>query len=424
MNKEKQTKANKYFKRFFWAVFLFYLLILIKIVLLKDTDLSAVPKFLTGEKKGFRSFNLIPFQTFLNFSRIAGSGNFLWIISNLLGNSLIFLPFGYLLALLKSPKISKRKILFLSALLSLFFETSQYVFYLGSADIDDLLLNVLGAAAGILCFHILTALCRNDLHRIYLISLILGLLSFAGAGAIAYVEFGSRLGLVHYKSTVIGGEDIPKKEPGYTGYFMSGSDRKLRCTSDTDEAFGDPSVINITPETKVFHLSYEKEKTSFHQINTVYKRYSLSQLKSVKKHSKVSVWFTKNGRNADIIVLSDPVNTDSESVKADGAYVEKKELNGTVISIGKETFVISKINTYDDKKNGGQIAESTDIHITVKYKKDLKVTVCDAYNQGTKTSCRKGSLKDLKKDRSVLLKGTVRDKIFYAESVTVYIFHK
>lgn len=424
MNKEKQTRTNKYYKRFFWAVFIFYLLILIKIVLLKDTDLSAVPKFLTGEKKGFRSFNLIPFQTFLNFSRIAGSGNFLWSISNLLGNSLIFLPFGYLLALLKSPKISKRKILFLSALLSLFFETSQYVFFLGSADIDDLILNVLGTAAGILCFHILTVLCRKDLCRIYIISFILGLLSFAGAGAVAYVEFGNRLGLVHYKNTVIGGEDIPKKEPDYAGYFMSGSDRKLRCTSDTDEAFGDPSVINITPETKVFHLSYEKEKTSFHQINTVYKRYSLSQLKSVKKHSKVSVWFTKSGRNADIIVLSDPVNTDNESVKTDKSSGEEKELNGSVISLGKETFTISKVNTYDDKKNGGQIAESTNIHITVKYKKDLKVTVCDAYDQGTRTSYRKGSLKDLKKKRSVLLKGIVKDKIFYAESVTVYIFHK
>ena len=241
---------------------------------------------------------------------------------------------------------------------------------------------------------------------------------------IAYAEFGNRLGLVHYKSTVIGGEDIPKREPDYTGYFISGSNRKLRCTSDTDEAFGDPSVINITPATKIFHLSYEKEKTSFHQINTVYKRYSLSQLKSVKKHSKVSVWFSKNDRNADIIVLSDPVNTDSESVKTDGPSEEKKELNGTVISLGKGTFTISKINTYDDKKNGGQIAESTNIHITVKYKKDLKITVCDAYDQGTKTSYRKGSLKDLKKDRSVLLKGTVKDKIFYAESVTVYIFHK
>lgn len=421
MNKEK---TNKYFKRFFWAVFIFYLLILIKIVLLKDTDLSDLPKFLTGEKKGFRSFNLIPFQTFLNFSRIAGSGNFLWSLSNLLGNSLIFLPFGYLLALLKSPKISKRKILFLSAFLSLFFETSQYIFYLGSADIDDLLLNVLGAAAGILCFHILTALCRKDLHRIYLISLILGFLSFAGAGAIAYAEFGNRLGLVQYKSTVIGGEDIPKREPDYTGYFISGSDRKLRCTSDTDEDFGNPSVINITPETKLFHLSYEKEKTSFHQINTVYKRYSLSQLKSVKKYSKVTVWFSKNGKNEDIIVLSDPVNTDSESVKTDGPSEEKKQLNGTVISLGKRTFTIGKINTYDDKKNGGQIAESTNIHITVKYKKALKITVCDAYDQGTRTSYRKGSLKDLKKDRSVLLKGTVRDKIFYAESVTVYIFHK
>lgn len=76
MNKEKQTRTNKYFKRFFWAVFLFYLLILIKIVLLKDTDLSAVPKFLTGEKKGFRSFNLIPFQTFLNFPVLQGAGIF------------------------------------------------------------------------------------------------------------------------------------------------------------------------------------------------------------------------------------------------------------------------------------------------------------------------------------------------------------
>lgn len=63
-------------------------------------------------------------------------------------------------------------------------------------------------------------------------------------------------GLVHYKSSVIGGEDIPKKEPDYTGYFMSGSDRKLRCTSDTDEAFGDPSVINITPETKVLPFEF------------------------------------------------------------------------------------------------------------------------------------------------------------------------
>lgn len=421
MNKEK---TNKYFKRFFWAVFVFYLLILIKIVLLKDTDLSSLPKLLTGEKKGFRSFSFIPFQTFVSFFRIAGQGNFLWSISNLLGNSLIFLPFGYLLALLKRPEMSKRKILLLSALLSLFFETCQYIFYLGSADIDDLLLNVLGSSMGILCFHILTVLCRKDLHRIYLTSMILGFLSFAAAGSIAYLEFGNRLGLVHYKSVTIGGEDIPKKTPDYTGFFISGNTSSLNCTSDTDEDYGDPSVIKTGPETKVFYLSYEADKTNLHQINTVYKRYSLSQLKSVKKYSKISVWFSKKDKNADIIVLSDPQKEDSGNIKTKESSVEKKKLEGRIINLGENKFTVSKINTYDDKKNGGQISEYTDIHITVKYIKDLKVTVCDAYDQGMRVKNRKGSIKDLRKGRNVNMKGTVKNKIFYAEAVTVYIFHK
>lgn len=92
--------------------------------------------------------------------------------------------------------------------------------------------------------------------------------------------------------------------------------------------------------------------------------------------------------------------------------------------MGEDKFTVSKINTYDDKKNGGQIAESTEIHITVKYKKDLKITVCDAYDQGMRVKNRKGSLKDLKKERTVALSGTVKDKIFYADTVKIYIFHK
>lgn len=419
----KKENSNKYFKRFFWAVFIFYLLILIKIVLLKDTELSSLPMFLTGEKKGFRSLNLIPFQTFVSFSRIAGQGNFLWSLSNLLGNSLVFLPFGYLLALLRGSKGSKLKIILLSALLSLFFETSQYVFYLGSADIDDLILNVLGACTGILCFKLLTALCRKDQRRIYVTSLILGCISFAAASSIAYIEFGNRLGLVHYKLETIGGEDIPKRNPDYNGYFVSGSAEAIHCTSDIDETFGDPSSISVTSDTKVFFLSYENDKASLHQINTVYKRCSLSQLKSVKKNSKVSVWFSKKKNHADIVVLSDPPGND-EDIMTSESSAKKKKLNGTVVDIQSGSFTITKINTYKDKKTGGDISESTDIHITVKYKKDLKVTVCDAYDMGTKTKYRKGSIHDVKKGRTIELKGMIKNKVFYAESATIYIFHK
>lgn len=419
----KKEKTNKYFKRFFWAAFIFYLLILIKIVLLKDTDLSSLPMFLTGEKKGFRSLNLIPFQTFVSFSRIAGQGNFLWSLSNILGNSLVFLPFGYLLALLNRPKGSKLKIILLSALLSLFFETSQYVFYLGSADIDDLLLNVLGAYIGILCFKLLSALCRKDQRYIYVTSLVLGCISFAAAGSVAYIEFGNRLGLVHYKSETIGGEDIPKRNPDYYGYFVSGSTEVIRCTSDIDETFGNPSSITVNPGTKVFFLSFENDKTSLHQINTVYKRCSLSQLKSVKKNSKVSVWFSKKKNIADIVVLSDPPGNDGDIMTSESS-AEKKKLNGTVVDIRSGSFTITKINTYKDKKTGGDISVSTDIHITVKYKKDFKVTVCDAYDMGMRTKYRKGSIRNVKKGRTIELKGTVKNKAFYAESATVYIFHK
>ncbi|MBS7007217.1 VanZ family protein [Anaerostipes sp.] len=420
MNKET---SNKYFQRFFWAVFIFYLLILIKIVLLKDTDLSSLPMFLTGQKKGFRSLNLIPFQTFVSFFRIAGRGNFLWSFSNLLGNSLVFLPFGYLLCLLKGPKGSKLKIILSSALLSLFFETSQYVFYLGSADIDDLLLNVLGAGTGILCFQFLTVLCRKNQHRIYIISLILGCISFAAAGSIAYLEFGNRLGLVRYKTETIGGEDIPKRKPDYNGFVTSGNPKTIRCTSDIDEAFGEPSVITAGPDTKVFYLSYENDKTSLYQINTIYKRCSLSQLKSVKKYTKVSAWFSKKDKTAEIIVLSDPPGN-SKNIKTNESSSQKKKLEGSITDIGSGSFSISKINSYKDKKSGGDISESTDIQIKVKYKTNTKVTVCDAYDQGTRTKNRKGSIRDIKKGRTVHLQGTVKNKVFYAETITVYIFHK
>lgn len=418
----KKEKTNKYLKRFFWAVFIFYLLILIKIVLLKDTDLSSLPMILTGEKKGFRSLNLIPFQTFVNFYRIAGQGNLLWSLSNLLGNSLVFLPFGYLLALLKGSKGSKLKIILFSALLSLFFETSQYIFYLGSADIDDLLLNVLGAYIGILCFQILTAMCRKNLRRIYITSLILGCISFAGAGSVAYLEFGNRLGLAHYRSETIGGEDIPKRNPDYRGFYTAGDAKKIRCTSDIDEIFGDPSVIQVNSGTKVFYLNYETDKTSLYQVNTVYKRLSLSQLKTIKKNARVSVWFSKKDKTADIIVLSDPPG-DSENIKTNEPSAKKKKLTGTVLNLSLGSFTISKINNYKDRKTGGEIAESTDTHITVRYKKTVKVTVCDAYNRGAQTKYRKGSIRDVKKGRTVILNGIVKDRVFFAETVLVYIFH-
>ena len=139
-------------------MFLFYLIILIKIILLRDTSLTSLQEHFSNGYQGFRSLNLIPFQTFRNFVSMMSAENFLWAVSNIAGNALIFLPYGYLISLLGKGNQQTWKILFSAGILSFLFETLQYFLYLGSAAIDDLILNILGAFLGILCYRLISAI--------------------------------------------------------------------------------------------------------------------------------------------------------------------------------------------------------------------------------------------------------------------------
>ena len=67
---------------------------------------------------------------------------------NIVGNIAAFIPFGFFL-----PIISRRSRLWYNTVMfgfiwSLTLETLQLVFKVGSFDVDDMLLNTLGAAAG------------------------------------------------------------------------------------------------------------------------------------------------------------------------------------------------------------------------------------------------------------------------------------
>ncbi|BAU97363.1 hypothetical protein N24_3101 [Corynebacterium suranareeae] len=96
-----------------------------------------------------RSVSFVPFNDFSEsaswFSPLFGYG----------GNFAFFVPFGVLLyALLKTArtrswhKNAVLKTTVFGAAFSLLIEVSQYVFMLGYSDIDDIILNTLGAAAG------------------------------------------------------------------------------------------------------------------------------------------------------------------------------------------------------------------------------------------------------------------------------------
>lgn len=121
-----------FYKEFLNLIFIIYALLLYR--LLTNTELNASS-----------GMNLVPFQEIMRYK--IGSPNF---YTNVVGNILVFIPFGYFVSgYIKASKISH--ILIVSAATSFVVEVVQK--YIGrSFDIDDILLNVVGAIIGFLIF--------------------------------------------------------------------------------------------------------------------------------------------------------------------------------------------------------------------------------------------------------------------------------
>ena len=123
-----------------WAIILFvlYLLILTWMILFKGSIHTLQVLFLPE----FRGINLIPSlnarETLLNF--------------------FAFVPLGIYMGMLAKDKIDQRVFLrsvVLIALISLLFETAQFILALGTSDITDLISNTLGGMAGLALYSAL-----------------------------------------------------------------------------------------------------------------------------------------------------------------------------------------------------------------------------------------------------------------------------
>lgn len=137
------------------ALFVFYMYGIVKIILFKFRwrDMTFLlhqlernlgnPEILIHQ---LHRGNFIPFKTILiNIQNLSGWHDF----SNLLGNIVAFIPFGIFLVLLsKKKRMSFKGVFALSLGLSLSLECLQFVFTLGSFDVDDLILNTFGGLLG------------------------------------------------------------------------------------------------------------------------------------------------------------------------------------------------------------------------------------------------------------------------------------
>ena len=131
------------------VLFFSYLIILVAVLFLRKPD--GLGNSIDAIRYRFQdSVNLVPFHTLDSYKSayLAGNMSTSTYYLNIYGNAVLFLPMGLIL-----PCMFKEKLPFFRSLLTIIciivsFELLQLIFGVGRADIDDVILNFLGALAG------------------------------------------------------------------------------------------------------------------------------------------------------------------------------------------------------------------------------------------------------------------------------------
>lgn len=114
------------------------------------------------EERQYR-YNLIPFVEIRRFWVYRKQLGFMAVVTNLFGNVIGFLPFGFILPVILDKMRSGWLIVLAGFGLSVTVEVIQLITKVGSFDVDDMILNTAGATLGYLLFFI----CDHLRRKIY-----------------------------------------------------------------------------------------------------------------------------------------------------------------------------------------------------------------------------------------------------------------
>ena len=131
------------------------------------TFLLLVLVFMKGSNQGI---NLIPFDFVREYILKKEPLGF----SNIIGNILMFVPFGIFLGI-KKTTVCKSIVRILA--LTLTIEIIQFIFKRGISDIDDVILNLIGGLIGLACYYALSKLkYRDELLLMFMLILFLSMI--------------------------------------------------------------------------------------------------------------------------------------------------------------------------------------------------------------------------------------------------------
>ena len=127
--------------------FLAYLLLLAYLLFFSSTYGRTV-------EMGYR-YNLTPFLEIRRGLEHIETVGYRYVLVNIAGNVVAFMPFGFLLPLITERKMNTIKVFFFSLLLTICAELLQLVSRTGAFDVDDLILNTIGGVLGYWCYVLL-----------------------------------------------------------------------------------------------------------------------------------------------------------------------------------------------------------------------------------------------------------------------------
>lgn len=150
MESIKTKKPGKVFITLWWVYIA--LLFIFVVVKFKGSFHELSDRINAYSMPGFINYNLIPFRSIsIQIEHITQW----WALKNLLGNIIPFIPFGFLLPLAYKKSNSMIKVLSIGSVSVLLIEIFQFFTKLGSFDIDDIMLNIIGIICGYLTFLVI-----------------------------------------------------------------------------------------------------------------------------------------------------------------------------------------------------------------------------------------------------------------------------
>lgn len=157
-------------KKLLIIVFIIYLIILVKLILFKGSIFYEIVRtsenyIESSASSSVNGANFTPFNTIRGF--FAGDTSTPEFFFNIFGNILLFVPYGILIPLILKNRVILIDVIYTGFILSFCFELFQLLTRTGQFDIDDVILNTLGAITGYLIFMLFRYLLEKKRENQY-----------------------------------------------------------------------------------------------------------------------------------------------------------------------------------------------------------------------------------------------------------------